>query len=246
MFIGACVVGVFVLVGCVSTNSSIKDVYLAELSVNKTYDIDLRLGYFGGCVSMSETLGSRGDRTTSNNAQSHCVANMRTPDIDDLSEEFLENLNLTNNAKAQLQNALNMTLPIAKHLQSDVFNWEPPVLAFVLFVLGSCILCGAVGGSSRRRGYKIILLVALVLSTFSLALAMLADIGSLQALNAILDGNRSINSSLLSSDVAIQRGNRQQGLQHGFLALIILFYLTMGITFVQRTPEGVFNYGHIG
>jgi hypothetical protein len=85
------------------------------------------------------------------------------------------------------------------------------------------------------------------MSTVAFALAFTADIGSLQALNAILNGSQDTNPYLLVKDVTIQGGATQQAIQHAFVVLIALFYTSIGIVLVRRNPEGgnIFLYTQV-
>ncbi|KAI1774902.1 hypothetical protein F4818DRAFT_441725 [Hypoxylon cercidicola] len=242
-FLATAVLGVFVMVGCVSTSPAISNLFLAELRVNKTYDIHLRLGYFGGCVMMSTLPSPAGPDDASNELQSHCVMNMRASDVDDLNEEFWEKLNLVDDPKAQLQDALDGMLPVAKHLQADVFNWEPPLVSFLLFIVSSIMLLVGATAASQKRRYKATLLTSVLFSAFAVALALVTDIGSRQAANALLNGDMTVDSQALGDDMFIQRTGLQYIIQDASAACTILFYMILGIIFVRRSPEDRKSFG---
>ncbi|OTA85834.1 hypothetical protein M434DRAFT_400058 [Hypoxylon sp. CO27-5] len=237
-FIAAVILGVFTLVGSVSTNTLIKNVYLAELHTNNTYDIHFQVGYFGGCVSMlTSTLPSNaGNSSSSNNSMSYCVLNMRYKNDDDLKEEFWEKLNVTGSTRTELQDSLNQTVPITKHLQADVFTWDPPVLSYVFFIISSVILLFAMTHSARNPRFGLILLlVAVIFSSFALALALVATVGSLQAVNALVDGGTSTYAKDLGDGLFIERGNTQQVIQDLFVFFITLFYFIAGVKLVIKS-----------
>jgi hypothetical protein len=163
--------------------------------------------------------------------------NMRTADVDDLGEEFWEDLVLTDDARAQLKDTLNATLPLARHLQVDVFPWYPPVLHFVSFFISSIMLFVGLTSSSHKRRYKSALLLAALFGAFALALAFVAAIGSLQALNALVNGDRSKDAQWLDGDIFIYRAEWLDRLQAGQVTVVAVFYAVMGIMFVRRQPE---------
>jgi len=166
---------------------------------------------------------------------------MRTEDVDDLNEEFWENLDLTTEAQEYVKMTLNTTLPVVKHLQEDVFFWMPPVVHFILFVISGIMLLTALTGASSKRRYKTVLMVATLLGAFSISLALVTAIGSLQGLNSILDGAKSKSEQLIGSNIYLSRANRLDHVQASLAAIAALFYISMGILFVRRKHEGSQN-----
>ncbi|KAI0160891.1 hypothetical protein GGR52DRAFT_576305 [Hypoxylon sp. FL1284] len=232
-FIAAVVLGAFVLVGCVSTSRATSDLFLAELHVNKTYDIRLRFGYFGGCVLMTGLPPPAAGADSG--AQSYCVVNMRASSADDLSQEFREKLGLSDSPQA----ALAAALAAAKHLQADVFAWEPPLVAVLLVVVSSLMLVVALTAASPRRRYKATLLVSALLGGLAVALALTTDIGSRQAANALLGGGAAATVAplVLGDGILVQRTDLQYVVQDASAACTILLYVILGVLFVRRTAD---------
>ena len=180
-----------------------------------------------------------GPSISSNNSlddsQTNCVTNMRDKDIDSLSEELWEDLTLTDDAQAQLKTSLNETLPLARHLQEDVFHWAPPVFHLVLFTISGMMLFVAVTNSSSKRPYKSMVLLAVLFSGFALALAFVATIGSLQALNGLVDGDESKKTQWLGGNIFVYRAGSLYYVQAIQVSLVAIFYTLMGIIFVGRS-----------
>lgn len=177
--------------------------------------------------------------SSSENSLTHCVATMRTIDVDDLGEEFWEDLALTEEAQTQVIHTLNATIPLARHLQADVFHGSPPLLHIILFTFSGAMLFLVLAGSSHRRHYKLALMVAALLAASALALAFVTAIGSLQALNALVNGNGSKDAQSIDGKVFIYRGKLLNHLQAVQLSVVAVFYTVMSIMFVrQRTEVG--------
>lgn len=199
----------------------------------------------GGCVSVAnmttswstEPSSGGSSNSSSTNSLTHCVAIMRTIDVDDLSEEFSEDLALTEEAQTQLTHTLNATIPLARHLQADVFHGAPPVLQIIFFSFSGVMLFVALAGSSHRRQYKLAVMLAALLGAFALAMAFVSAIGSLQALNALVNGNRSKDVQSISGDVFIYRGTLLDRLQAAQVSIVAVFYTVMGIMFVWRRSK---------
>lgn len=162
---------------------------------------------------------------------------MRNEDLDDLSEELWEDLKLSTNALNAVKDSLNATLPLARHLQTDIFLWEPIALHPVFFFISSIMLFVALMSSSYKRRYKAVLYIASVFSAFALAFAFVIAIGSLEALNAIFDGNKSSSQKALGDGITIRRGKNLDYCQSGLVAATALFYVVLGFLFVRRRPE---------
>lgn len=162
---------------------------------------------------------------------------MRAIDVDDLSEEFWENIKLTGNAQVQLKTDLNETLPLAKHLQTDVFYPHLPVVSFILFILSSVVLLVCLASSSPKRRYKLALVLGVLLGAFALATTFATAMGSLQVLNALMIGGRSKEVTQLDNDIFLSRGERLDLFQASQASLVGLFYSLVGIMFVGRQPE---------
>ncbi|KAI1767822.1 hypothetical protein GGR53DRAFT_480829 [Hypoxylon sp. FL1150] len=267
-FIATAVLGVFVMVGCVSTSSAIGNLFLAELRFNSTYDIHLRFGYFGkspipdtaigtfpsnvastgGCVIIPNLPAS--NDSAPGGPQSHCIMNMRASDVPDLTQEFWEKLNLDPNsdAKKNLEAALNKMLPAAKNLQATVFNWEPPLVALLLFLVSSIMLLVGVTAVSPKRRYKATQLTAVLLGAFAIASALVTDVGSRQAANALLGGDPTLDSRVLGDGVFVQNeagADLQYIVQDAAAACFALFYVILGVVFVRRNPEDRTPFGFL-
>ncbi|KAI0383584.1 hypothetical protein F5Y04DRAFT_278765 [Hypomontagnella monticulosa] len=221
LFLSTTIIGVLMLVGSISTNSSIENIYLAQLRMNTTADVQLRVGYFGGCVSIPSSPSS----------SPYCITSMRDMSPEDLSEEFEEKTGASGEA-------LGKIIPIAKHLQDDVFYWEAPVLSTVFFSISGIMLFVTLTASSNKLSYKFVVLLALVFSTISIALAFVASIGSQQALNALLKGTTHAKSAALSDGISIDRGRTQQILSDVFVASVTIYYAVTGVLFVRAGSGG--------
>ncbi|EAU36840.1 predicted protein [Aspergillus terreus NIH2624] len=243
-YLVALILGLYVMTGCMSTTAQSSNIYLAELSTNTTYDMSLRVGYFGGCVSVTElTEASYTGRNSSTQTSTHCVSNLRRKNLDDLSEDLWEPLKLNSSTiQSSLQTFLNTTLPQAKHLQENVFFCEPPLVHLLLFFVTGIMLFVAITGTSRKRSYRAMLVTAIALSAFSLALALVTVLGSLQSMNALLNTSASGAQRALGDSLYISRGKAMQGVQGALVAIVAVFYLAMGVLFVRRTPEGGAGY----
>ncbi|KAJ5160605.1 uncharacterized protein N7482_007609 [Penicillium canariense] len=243
-YLVAIILGLYVMTGCISKTANANEIYLAELSTNETYNISLRVGYFGGCVSVTEVAeASSTNGNSSAKTSTHCVLTMRRKNLVDLSEDLWEPLHLNSStAQSNVQAFLNTTLPQAKHLQQNVFFCEPPILHLILFFSTGIMLFVARTGTSRKRSYKTMLVTAIALSAFSLALALVTVLGSLQGMNALLNTSSSGEQRDLGDSLYISRGKPMQGVQGALVGIVAVFYLTMGALFVQRTPEGGVGY----
>ncbi|KAI2698343.1 hypothetical protein DTO013E5_1809 [Penicillium roqueforti] len=232
--------GLYVLTSCAWTMADSNKIYLAELSTNTTYDISLRVGYFGGCLSVTDAAAvSSSDGNSSAQTFTNCVSNMRRKDLDDLSEELWEHLDHeVSSAQSDVQTFLNTTLPQFKHLQDDVFFCEPPLVHALLFFISGIMLLVARTGTSRKKSYKAMLVIAITFSAFSLALALVTVLGTLQGMNALLDASSSGEQRDLGDSLYLSRGKRMLGYQGALTGIVGVFYISMGVLFVQRTPEG--------
>ncbi|KAL4807632.1 hypothetical protein BDV18DRAFT_158848 [Aspergillus unguis] len=240
-YLAVIALGGFVISGCVSTKANANDIYLAELNSTGSSDITLRVGYFGGCVSVTSD-DEQSASTNSSSSKTICVGNMRTKDIEDLAESFAEDLTEEFSVSLgldTLQSTLNNTLlPRAKNMQSNVFFWPPPLLHLVFFVItGIMLFVIRIAGSSQKRAYKGMVVFTIVLCGFTLSLALVSVLGALQGLNALLDGSVSKDESDLGDGLYIHRGELMHGLQAAVVAVAALFYVLMGALFVLRTPE---------
>ena len=253
-----------------STNANIDRLYLTEFRENKTVDIQLRVGYFGmskqiiltplqrlthisgGCVSVTGIQGQgspiAGVSTDNQTADvQHCVPNLRDKDIEDLAEEMTEDLNLTESGRTLVEHSLNGTLlPLARHVQVDLFPWGPPVAYFALFILATVVMLTSIASFSHRRSYKAVLLFAILVAALSLGLAFSMAIGFPRVLNAVMDGTSdTITVPGGDNSVYITRGRILGQLLAGLTAVTALFYLFIGVAIIRRGPSGanVFGFG---
>ncbi|KAL5334864.1 hypothetical protein BJX70DRAFT_344315 [Aspergillus crustosus] len=251
-YVAVLVLGVFPIIGCMTSKAGVDSLYLVQLRQNTSQDLQFGLGYFGGCVSTS-TERQTGSRNTSSSTSTHCITNLRTKDVDDIAELYTENL--PNRFQSQLTPFLNTALPLAKDLQSTVFYWQLPVLHYAFLILSSLILWVALMSSSQKRRYKFILFLGGVLSAFTLALALIMGIGSLQAMNALdlLAGSGSGSTSNTNSNsnpnsdseviltlgdgITLHEAHRLANVQYAQAGVVGLFYILLGIMFVRRKAE---------
>lgn len=94
-------------------------------------------------------------------------------------------------------------------------------------------------GTPRKKSYRTIIVVIVILSAFSLAVALVTVLGSLQGLNALLNSSASKDQRCLNDSLYISRGTTMHAIQEALIGVTALFYVLMGALFVQRTPEGV-------
>jgi hypothetical protein len=243
---------VFIAIGCVAPTTLVNQLDLFELHTNNTYDIMLSVGYFGtskdsllfsrcernltsvgGCLSVANQTGNE----LSTEEQKHCVANMRSKDLDDLGEEFWEDLSLSEAAQAQVKISLNATLSQAVRLQKEVFPWASVVLQPVLFVISGTMMFVALTASSHKQSYKAVLLLASLLGAFAIALSFVVAVGSGQALNALLNGDDSKTEQMISEGIAMKRHSTLRYCQAVGAASTAIFYITIGVLFVRRQPQ---------
>jgi hypothetical protein len=188
----------------------------------------------GGCLSVANQTGNE----LPTDEQKHCVANMRSKDLDDLSEEFWEDLPLSEAARAQVKISLNAMLPQVVRLQKEVFPWEPVVLQPVLFVISSTMLFVALTASSQKQSYKAVLLLASLLGSFAIALSFVVAVGSGQALNALLNGDDSKTERMIYKGITMNRHSKLRYCQAIGAASTAIFYVSIGVLFVRRQPQG--------
>lgn len=172
--------------------------------------------------------------TSLEKTQTSCVQNMRVIDIDDLSEEFLENMVLAVDAQEHVKTTLNVSLPLVKHLQEDVFHSAPPVMSCILFFISTIILLVAITSQSHKRRYKSALVIGALVSAFALALAFVVVVGSLQGLNVLMNGNRFKMTQPIDGGLFLERGSWLSHIQEAHLVLVTLFYTVIGIMYAQR------------
>ncbi|KAI1111321.1 hypothetical protein F5Y14DRAFT_425996 [Nemania sp. NC0429] len=233
IYLGGIIIGALIAAGCATPG--LGSVFLLEMSTNKTYAIELRVGYFGGCLSVANSTTTSDESTEE--AQVHCVANMRSIDLDDLGKEFWEDLNLSSTAKTSVLDTLNVTLPYAAKLQTEVFSWPPPVLQIAAFFVSGLVLLVGTTAISHTPAYKSTLLVGSLLGAFALGLALTASIASTQALNALslaVDDAKN-EGGLGDAPFSIRRGNLLITLSGVLVAFVTVFYVVIGVGFAQRT-----------
>jgi hypothetical protein len=168
---------------------------------------------------------------------------MRRDDLEELSEDLWEPLHLVSDStQADVQSFLNTTLPQAKHLQEDVFFFQPPLIQILLFLISGSMLLVARTCTSRKKSYKAMMVIALTLSAFALALALVTILGSLQGMNALLNSSSSGQQRDLGDSLYISRDKGMLGLQGALAGNVVVYHVSMGVLFVQRTEEGGIGY----
>ncbi|KAK8108942.1 hypothetical protein PG984_014743 [Apiospora sp. TS-2023a] len=241
-FLASIVIGCLISAGCIS--SGLNGLYLAELHVNQTHDVNLTVGYFGGCLSVANLTHPVGTNNETNNGTkgdplTHCVTNMRTTDPEDLGRELSEDLHLPADIQASVQDALNATVPYATQLQKQAFFWPPPVLQTVAFSFsGTILFVASTAEPSHRPGYKVSVLVGAILGAFGVGLALTEAVGLTQAFNGLLlsaGGPGAEVPGLASKNPAyIQRGDLVSRMQTGLAVVSALFYVFIGVMFVRN------------
>jgi hypothetical protein len=236
------------LAGCQYESSAHLQVAKITALPNDTTNpgLELRIGYFGewiaydtlcflthtsvgGCLTVNATQNSEQKR--------HCIWNMRQHDVDDLAEEFLENMDLDEITLTHANKTLNSTLiPKAVHLQGDVFHWEPPALHLVSFVIGGLLLAVPLTNQSGKQFQKFILVSGLLLSASALALAFVTSIGAVEASNALVDGNLGKESQEFEQNVLVTRSNAVYYTQAAQVSFVGAFYFFIAFLFVGTKP----------
>ncbi|KAK0638383.1 hypothetical protein DIS24_g9859 [Lasiodiplodia hormozganensis] len=231
-WLAALILGAFTLVGCISP--SMEKLYVADLATNDTYAVNFRVGFFGGCLSMTNTtsgpsISDDGGAT----AHTQCVTNMRIKDNDDLGDQLINDWPTTDAATAELKSSLNKTLDLARHLQADVFPASPPTTHVVFLLISGILLFALSTNQSGKRGYKMMLVAGVLMGAFALALGYLASMGALRALNALVDGDWEVEQKGMGGEgVTVQRAGRLWYVQLAQLVLVSAFYVFMGMMFV--------------
>lgn len=165
----------------------------------------------------------------------HCVINMLGIDPEDLGEEFWEDLKLSSAVKSAVQNALNAALPVAVQLQKNVFYWEPPVFQVIFFFVSSIILLVGLTASSPKRAYKATFMLGALLGSFAIGLALTTSIGYTETVNALLaTGGAGTEGTVAGATVSIRRGDLLNKLQAALSAVVAVFYVVLGISYVLR------------
>ncbi|KAF9641204.1 hypothetical protein BFW01_g563 [Lasiodiplodia theobromae] len=230
-YLAAFILGAFTLVGCISP--SMEKLYVTELATNDTYAVNLRVGFFGGCLSMTNTTSGPSISDSGESAHTQCVTNMRIKDNDDLGDQLLDDWPITSAAKDELESSLNKTLDLARHLQADVFPASPPTTHVVFLLISGILLFALSTNQSNKRGYKMMLVAGVLMGAFALALGYLASLGALRALNALVDGDWEVEQKGMGAEgVTVQRAGTLWYVQLAQLVLVSAFYVFMGMMFV--------------
>jgi hypothetical protein len=150
-------------------------------------------------------------------------------------------LDLTIDAQTQLKNSLNQTVSYARHLQTDIFGWAVPVSHIVLFAISSIMLGVGATNAGPKRAYKTVLVIAVLMAAFSLALVFTSTLGTQQAINALVDGE-SNKDQLLVTDIThgseyLLRGKALSYVQGAQLTFVTLFFVSMGIMYIGEKPQ---------
>ncbi|KAL4924372.1 uncharacterized protein BDV17DRAFT_295485 [Aspergillus undulatus] len=235
----------FILAGCVSTSAQVNDIFLAEWTLNETDDVSLRVGYFGGCVSITETNPPATSASTStsnsndnNQTTTHCVSNLRGKDLTDLNDDIIDDLDLDSTAaQATVRGFLNSTLPRAKHVQENIFFFQLPLTHIILSIISGIMLLVARTGVSHKKSFKGVMVLAIVLSGFALALALVTVLGPLSGLNALINNDSGEEERHLGNSLYIKRGKNMHALQAALVSIVGVFYILIGVLFVQWTPD---------
>lgn len=169
---------------------------------------------------------------------------MYDKDLDDLEEEFLEDMDLPDHAEAQLKVYLNQTFPIARNLQKDVFHWSAPLFDLVLFFIGGILLFALSINPSVKLIYKLALVLAVLIGAFALALAFTSTLGSLYSLNALVNGDKSKKERTLSDNMFIARGNWLPIMQDIHLGLVAVCYISIGLLYISPSTPRSGNKHH--
>ncbi|KAF2877235.1 hypothetical protein BDV95DRAFT_614461 [Massariosphaeria phaeospora] len=239
-FFSSLLLGIMIPLGCISSSWTVKPLHVAELRTATTYNASLQIGYFGGCLTVSKQDGgpSISHNNTASASQTHCLLNLHDKDIEDLTTELHEDLDLTPQTHDFLTAYLNETLPLSRHFQRNVFRYQPPVASVILLTISGAMLFFGATNTSAKRSYKIVLLIAILLSGFAIALVSAVAFGSQMALNALTGGDENMKERWLWGDLSVHRAERLQSVQWALFGLVILFYIAIGGMYTQTTGKG--------
>ena len=199
--------------------------------------------YPGGCVSVTTSQGLSFDPNNSANSepeyQTHCLKNMYGQDLEDLQEEFTEDMkDIPPEVQERLQVFLNQTLPISRHLQKDVFHWSIPLAGWILFLIGGIMLFSLAINPSIKRAFKATLTLAIFIGAFALALAFTSTLGSTYSIKAL--GVEDDSTTPISGDVFIKHGKWLSTMQEVQLSVVALCYAFIGFLYIgPSTRHGI-------
>ncbi|KAK3396417.1 hypothetical protein B0T20DRAFT_508899 [Sordaria brevicollis] len=234
--LSAIILGVLIILGCTKPSFPLQNLHLLEIQNNnkntnssstETYDIRLRVGYFGGCLSVANattanaTANTTANTTAKDPPQTHCLLNLRSHDLNDLAEELWEDFSFPPNSTTQtaVEEAVEQMLPLVIHVQKNALLPALPVVATGLFFV-SCVVLLVVSTTStataennkrkRRRRYKACLLVAALLGAGAFGLAVTMTVGVQQAMGSIVwvvngDGD-GLDDGGGGGEVVVERG----------------------------------------
>ena len=206
-------------------------------SSNGAYDIRLRIGYFGGCLSVANTTVD-GSKEEQEDPQIRCLLNMHSYDLNDLAEELWEDFEFPPNSTIQVavEEAVKKMLPLAVQVQKTILLPALPLVATVLFFVGGVMLLVASTATSHKRRYKGSLLIAALFGAFAFGLALTMTVGVQQAISSILWAVNGDDDGLNAGhgEVVMERGTVLLGSLSGFAFLVAFFYVLMGAWFVRR------------
>lgn len=180
----------------------------------------------------NNTGGAAISSNTSDGTHTQCVINMHFKDDDDLTDQLTDDWTVTAEAKAALTSSLNETIWWARHLQGDVFPAAAPTVHVALFFISGIMLFVASTAQSPRRPYKFVLVLAVLIGAFALAMVFLSVVGSQQSLNALVDGDGDEESKEIRGGVFVQRVGFLWYVQVAQVTFVSMFYVFIGMMFV--------------
>ncbi|KAH7630516.1 hypothetical protein B0T09DRAFT_398098 [Sordaria sp. MPI-SDFR-AT-0083] len=202
-----------------------------------TYDIRLRVGYFGECLTVVNAT-TNGIKEEKEDPQIKCLFNMRSYDINDLEEELWEDFDFPPNstALAAVEEAVKRMLPMVIQVQKNALLPALPVVATAFFFVSGVMLLVATTATSHKRRYKGSLLTAALFGAFAFGLTLTMAVGTQQATSSILWAVNGDDDGLNAGHgkVVVERGIVLTGFLSGFAFLVAFFYAMMGVWFVRR------------
>ncbi|KAI2470365.1 Ca2+ regulator and membrane fusion protein Fig1-domain-containing protein [Annulohypoxylon bovei var. microspora] len=206
---------VLVLTGCLSTSPGVPNLFLVQLQAKGQHDIEVRVGYYGMCV----TKASSEDLT--------CLATYtRTP-------ETLNSMFLSNSTDATGANTVKALLIQANIIQNKIFY---ALLAasgglFLLSVICMLLLKRYIksnnpNASKQKERFKSGMQF---FRQYAFGLAVAAAFSTTQATGALNFATSTMNNS--ESNILITGGKAVQGLQWTIVALLCLVHLAISAMF---------------
>ncbi|KAK4159571.1 hypothetical protein QBC43DRAFT_326910 [Cladorrhinum sp. PSN259] len=250
IWIIAIALGSYATAGCTSTMTGVPSLYVAELGTNTSeYQTNLGIGYFGACLTFTSSPSAPSNHMQHNDSKStppgqpdtFCIKNMHNEEQDDLVESFYEGLagiSKGDPEQVEISRVLNLTLPIARHIQEDIFQRAVPVASLVLLTLGAIFLFAGLMVSASRKAHMTALMVGCVMGAISVALLLVMDVGvNGQGMNALMGGD-DVDGVEKAAGVYLYRAGQLRWVIIAATVFAGVFYLLMGWMYIRRSAYG--------